>query len=302
MPRVRLHGRPIAITGASSGIGAATATACARAGMPVALFARRADKLEALRDAIERTGGTAISVVGDTANPADCRRLLDDTERALGPLYAVFANAGYGQETPCHAMGEDDIRRMFDVNFFGSLNVVRPAVARFKARGAGHAIMCSSCLSKISIPFYGTYSATKAAQDHFGRAMRLELRRTGVHVSTVHPIGTRTEFFERAHERSGSLRIADRSNTRLLQPPERVARAVVKCLARPRGEVWTSTPTRLALALACAFPALTDRALASMTDKRLAQTGPDPQSPGSAPQADPGPADAPPRPPSSTTQ
>src|SRR4051812_42586613 len=100
MPPIDLSGKSIAITGASSGIGRATALACAAAGMPVALGARRVDKLKAAVDEITAKGGRAIAVPTDVTSPDDCRRLLDTAVAELGPLYAVFANAGYGIEKP----------------------------------------------------------------------------------------------------------------------------------------------------------------------------------------------------------
>lgn len=273
MPR-DLAGRVIAITGASSGIGAATAVACAKAGMHVALFARREEKLREVADRVASFGVRAHVVVGDAQSPDDNSRLLDACESALGGFDALFANAGYGQEAMTIDMPEEDIRRMFEVNFFGCLDLTRRAIERFRERGSGHALMCSSCLAKLGMPYYGCYSATKACQDHFARAMRLELSGTGVHVSSVHPIGTSTEFFETADRLSkGGLRLMDRRQRLGMQPPERVARAVVACLRKPRGEVWTSLPARLAFGTTVMLPGLTDWALRRMLEKRRRTAG-----------------------------
>lgn len=270
---IELRNRPIAITGASSGIGAASAFACADAGMPVALMARREDKLQQIAQRIRDKGARAIVIPGSVDDPEACDRLIEETVRAFGSIYAVFANAGYGVEIPTHEMSDADLRRIFEVNFFGSMNVVRPALAHMKRAGEGHALFCSSCLSKISISYYGAYSATKACQDHVARAMRLELRDSGVAVSSVHPIGTNTEFFDAAAALGGDLKIADQKNTMFMQPPERVARAVVKRLRKGRGgEVWTSLPVRTALGLSVVFPGITDRTLAFLLKKRERMT------------------------------
>lgn len=260
---IDLHDKPIAITGASSGIGRATAIACARAGMPVAVLARRAERLQELRDEIHAFGGRAVTLPGSVENPADCLALIERTQSAFGSIYAVFANAGYSLEEPAVDMTEQAIRRMFEVNFWGSLNVVRPALAAMRSAGSGHVLFCSSCLSKITMPAYGCYSATKACQDHFARSMRLELRGSGVFVSSVHPIGTRTELFDKKISAEGEVTsVPNHAPDWLMQSPERVARAVVRCLRKPRGEVWTSTPTRLAFSLATLCPGLADRVLA----------------------------------------
>ena len=264
-----LQGRPIVITGASSGIGAATAIACARAGMPVGLFARREEQMLAVKERIERDGGRAIVVVGDVTDAAACLELIAKTQEAFGDLYGAIANAGYGAEVESATMPIADIRAMFEVNFFGSLHLVQPALAMFRQRGAGHAMMVSSCLSKIGLPHYGAYSASKAAQDHFCRAMRHELRGTGVFVSSVHPVGTKTEFFDEAAKKSkgGKLSLAG-SSERFMQSPERVAGALVKCLRRPRGEVWTSTLARLGFGASVMLPGVTDWVLGRMVAKR----------------------------------
>lgn len=266
---IELSGKPVIITGASSGIGAATAIACARAGMPVALQARRVDKLEAVKERIERDGGRAVVVAGDVADPESSVELIARANEALGDVYAAIANAGYGLEAETATMPIEDIRAMFEVNFYGSLHLVGPMVARFRERGSGHAMMVSSCLSKIGLPQYGAYCATKAAQDYFCRAMRHELAGTGVFVSSVHPVGTRTEFFDEAARKSkgGKLTLAG-SGDRFMQSPERVARAMVRCLRRPRGEVWTSVPARWGLGLCVMMPGVTDWVLGRMVRKR----------------------------------
>ena len=269
-----LHAKPIAITGASSGIGRATALACAQAGMFVAVSARRRDRLDDLVSEINDSGGRATAFAGDVIDRAGCEAFIAHAERELGPLHAVFANAGYGQEEPTWSMPEADLRAIFETNFWGSLNTVRPALPGMIERRAGHVLFCSSCLSKIGLPLFGAYSATKACQDHFGRAMRHELRSTGVHVSTVHPILTRTEFSDALLERSGKTQRAENPAARgFVQSAETVANAVVRCLKKPKGEVWTSLPARLAMATATAMPGLTDFAISRVEARRARREG-----------------------------
>jgi uncharacterized protein len=265
---IQLAGKPVVITGASSGIGAATAIACCRAGMPVGLFARSEDKLERVKEQIERLGGRAIVVVGAVEDVESNRELIGKCEESFGDVYCAIANAGYGAEVECASMSIGDIRAMFEVNFYGSLNLVQPMVARFRERRSGHAMMVSSCLSKIGLPGYGAYCATKAAQDHFCRGMRHELSGTGVYVSSVHPIGTKTAFFDEAAKRSGGKLALAGSSDRFMQSPEKVAAAIVRCLRKPRGEVWTSRAMRTALGLSVMAPGMTDLVLRRMVKKR----------------------------------
>lgn len=259
---IDLRGRPIAITGASSGIGRAAALACADAGMPVAVGARRADRLEQLVAEITARGGRAVAVTMDVARPDDGRRLVERAVEAFGSLYAVFANAGVGLHKPIHHTTDDEMRAIFETNFHGTLNTIRPALPHLLAARAGHIVICSSCLSKVGTPLHGAYSATKSAQEHIARAMRIELAPAGIAVSSIHPIGTRTEFFQRAEAASGAADPAPASGP-FMQSPERVARAVVRNLRSGRGrEIWTSIPARLAFLFLNAFPATGDRFLA----------------------------------------
>jgi NAD(P)-dependent dehydrogenase (short-subunit alcohol dehydrogenase family) len=254
-----LQGRPIAITGASSGIGLSTALACARAGMPVALGARRIDRLNTLAAEITAAGGRAIAVEVDVTKPDDCRRLIDRTVEAFGSIYAVFANAGYGFEAPVHEVSDEQLRAIFETNFFGTLNTIRPALERMLPAKSGHILICSSCIAKIGIPFLGPYCATKGAQNLIGRAMRHELAPLGIYVSTVHPVGTRTEFFNKPGA-FGPDAMPSRAPDAFMQSPERVANAIVRCLRRrpPPAEVWTSLPARLGFATLNAFPGAAD--------------------------------------------
>ncbi|MFK7760237.1 MAG: SDR family NAD(P)-dependent oxidoreductase [Phycisphaerales bacterium] len=265
---VDLQNKSILISGASSGIGAVTAVACAKAGMNVALMARREDRLAEVAEHIRAHGKRTHLIVGSVDSDADCERALYESQDELGPLHCVLANAGYGGQQLCHTMSIQDTRDMFETNLYGSLRLVLPMIEQFKERGSGHAIMVSSCLSKIGLPNYGPYCATKAAQDYICRGIRLELKGTGVHVSSVHPIGTKTEFFDTASKRIGQDSGPKGMRGYTLQPPERVANAIVRCLRKPKGEVWTSLPTRLAMAGTVVAPSLTDWALARVMRKK----------------------------------
>lgn len=230
--------------------------------MPVAVGARREDRLAEVVAEITGLGGRAIAVRVDVTRPADCESLVSRTIEAFGSIYAVYANAGYGLEKAVHLVTDAEIREMFETNFFGTLNTIRPALPHMLAARSGHILICSSCIGKIGIPYYGPYCATKGAQALIGRAMRHELEMAGVEVSTVHPVRTQSEFSEVAKRLGGGAeRLADRTPSWMVQTAERVADATVSCLRRPRAEVWTSFSTRLTFALASAFPVLADRPL-----------------------------------------
>jgi short-subunit dehydrogenase len=273
----RIENQVAIVTGASSGIGEATARAMAAAGMRVLLAARRADRLEALAASIRDQGGAAAIIALDVAAPGASRRLLDEAARVHGGFDVVFANAGYGAEVAVHEMGEADLRAMFEVNFFAATELLTLAAERLICeRRPGHLLMCSSCLAKFTLPYFGAYAATKAAQAMVTRAMRFELEPHGIEVSSVHPVSTATEFFEQAALRAGldpqGKQVHDHAPRIFVQTPQRVADAVVRCLRRPRSEVWTSTLVRLASGVINAFPGLYDialRAQARQSRRRL---------------------------------
>lgn len=261
-----LAGKVIVITGASSGIGAATALACARAGMKVVLGARRQEKLQQVADAVRAAGGEAAIVVGDVTEEGNHAALLDQATTTFGGFDVVFANAGYGIEKAFTAMSGEDVRRMFEVNFFASVDLCREAAQRWidQERG-GHLVICSSCLSKFTLAYYGVYAASKAAQSMVARAMRHELSPHAIEVSSVHPVTTKTEFFDVAAAESGfsdgsggSNGVPDHAPKAFVQSPDRVARAIVAALRRPRSEIWTSWTVRFASALFTLFPGLLD--------------------------------------------
>jgi short-subunit dehydrogenase len=237
----------------------------AHQGMRLVLAARRLERLHEVANAIRTRGGQVHAVALDVAAPGASAQLLAAAERAFGGFDVVFANAGYGMERAHHQTSDADLRQMFEVNFFAGLDLVTLAARRMiAANRRGHLLMSSSCLAKFTLPYYGAYAATKAAQAMMCRAMRFELEPHGIEVSSVHPVTTVTEFFEQSAARSGrgggGAKVPDHAPRFFVQPPERVARAVVDCLRRPRSEVWTSLLVRLAAGVITAFPSVFDGA------------------------------------------
>ena len=264
-----LTGKVILITGASSGIGAATAIACAQRGMHLVLGARRADRLDQVAE-IARSHGVKVELfVGDVCDPGNASSLLDLADDRLGGADIVFANAGYSFERPFTDTSDEELRRMFEVNFFASIELARLAAVRWiSAQRAGHLILCSSCVSKFPLPYQGIYAATKAAQAMVARSLRHELAPIGIEVSTVHPITTRTEFFDTSAEHSdfeaseaGKNGVPDHAPRFFVQTPERVARAIIRAIESPRSEIWTSWIVRFSAALFTLFPGLQDRVM-----------------------------------------
>jgi hypothetical protein len=248
---ISLEGKMILITGASSGIGAATAKACIDAGMRCVITARREDTLNQLANEL---GENCRAIAGDVTQEGFNELLLKET----GDVYAVFANAGHGLDQAMADCDMKQFRALFELNVFSVVELASLAARQMVAKKRGHILLCASCLSKFATPQHGAYCASKSAVEAIAKSMRMEVKKDGIYVSTVHPIGTKTEFFDSSASRSGN-EISDFSSQTpswLMQPSEKVANAVVRCLRRPKPEVWTSIPMRLISTVFSAFPRL----------------------------------------------
>lgn len=253
-----LTGKVIVITGASSGIGAATAIACAKAGMHVTLAARREDKLARVAQQVEATGARALAVKCDVTVSADLKQLFDQSWQTFGRLDVIFANAGYGLVGTVLGTTEAQHRDIFEVNYFATLGTVRAGIEHLRRTDPGlkHVLICSSAASEVGLPNAGAYGATKAAQDSIAAALRGEVAREGIAVTSIHPVGTATEFFDTAAARSGTQGRNANTPKKLIQAPEHVAATIVKAIRRPQPEVWPMPLARWGLALFTAMPRL----------------------------------------------
>ena len=283
-----LTDRVLLITGASSGIGAATAVAAAKAGMHVTLAARRAEKLMKVARQVADLGRKAHFFTCNVGNPEDVSRLFQETWQRFGRLDAVFANAGYGINKEVHTTTVPEHRDIFEVNYFGTLYVLKQALPYMERTTGGlhHLLVTSSCLSEMGVPMHGAYSATKAAQDCLAQAMRAELHDQGYDVTTVHPVVTATEFFDAKTMRSDGAKDADSSESYyrgpFVQTPEHVANKMVGALKRPKAEVWPAWWARYGFAAATACPGLTAWALRRTYRRqldRIAKNTPPPERP-----------------------
>ena len=238
--KVSLEGKSILITGASSGIGAATARACVNAGMKCIISARREDRLKNLATDL---GELCTYIVGDVTEQGFNQRLLEET----GDVYALFANAGHGLDQKMLDYNPGQVKHLFELNLFSAIELASLAAKQMVEKKSGHIILNASCLSKFAIQHQGAYCASKSALEAVAKSMRMELKKNKIFVSTVHPIGTKTEFFKESSARSGTEFSTFKKNSPswLMQPPEKVAKVVVKCLRKPKPEVWTCLPIRL---------------------------------------------------------
>jgi NADP-dependent 3-hydroxy acid dehydrogenase YdfG len=268
---MRLPSLVIAITGASAGIGRATAVRLAAEGAAVAVSARRADRLESLVADITRTGGRALAVPGDVTSDQDMSSLVSRAVEAFGRLDVMICNAGIGYHGTLEETSPEAMRRVVDVNVLGTLYAARAAMLVMRPQGRGHIIAVSSMAGRRGIGGLPLYSATKAAQIGLIESLRAELAGTALHASVILPVAASTEFHEAAARDFGYAV----SGSGPEQSADDVARAIADCIVSPRAEVYPVAKARwLAIASAIA-PARTDRLAQRWSRRRRPLTGHD---------------------------
>lgn len=245
----------VAITGASSGIGRATALRLARDGASVAVLARRREPLEQLAGAVTSAGGQALAVPGDVTIENDVRVFVARTVSTFGRLDVMVCNAGIGYHGSLDDTPPEVMRRLMDTNVMGTLYAARAALEVFRRQGTGHLIAVSSIVGRRGVPGAGVYSATKAAQIGMIEALRAEFLGSGLHASIVYPVSVASEFRD-AQYRDYGRRVEGHGPK---QSAEEVADAIADCVARPRPEVYPYRLAKWLAVMSVVAPAWADR-------------------------------------------
>jgi short-subunit dehydrogenase len=250
-----LKGRVAVVTGASSGIGEATARELASRGTAVVLASRDEGRLEALRREISASGGRALAVKTDISDVGSVHAMLRETVEAFGSIDILVNNAGLGLSGRVAELRAEDLRYVFEVNTIGPLNSIQAALPHM--RGGGRIINVSSVVGRRSIPKVGGYCATKFALNALSDALRVEVADRGITVTSVYPGTTRTDF------RENSRRTKDEK--RGWRPkgvtPEKVAKKIAGAAEKGPRDVYVTLPDRIFVAATMLFPGLTDRLL-----------------------------------------
>jgi NADP-dependent 3-hydroxy acid dehydrogenase YdfG len=251
----RLHSRVVAITGASAGIGRATAERLAQEGAALVLSARRADQLATVAAGIQASGGRALAVPGDVSRESDMRALVARSVEEFGGLDVMICNAGIGFHDSLARTPPDVMRRLIDVNVMGTFYAAQAALEVFLRQKRGHIIAVSSIAGRRGLAGSSIYSATKAAQIGFIEGLRAEFAGTNLHASVVFPVSTVTDFHEAIRRDYG--RTVHPKGPR--QSADQVARAITECVVRPRAEVYPYAMGRWLAMLSVAMPSIADR-------------------------------------------
>jgi len=248
--------RVVAITGASAGIGRATAIRLARDGAAVAICARRADRLQQVGDEVRAAGGEALPIVADVTREADMEQFVAATVDRFRRLDVIVCNAGFGIAGAIDDIAPAQMQKLIDVNFTGTYLAARAALRVFRRQGYGHVVVVSSIVGKRGVPYMGAYSATKFAQVGLAECLRAEVAGSHIRVSVVFPVSTDTEFFDvMTHETR--VEVTPAAGPR--QSVETVANAIVRAIEHPTPEVYPHFKSRLLVVLNAVAPGFTDR-------------------------------------------
>ncbi|CAH0499077.1 SDR family oxidoreductase [Novosphingobium sp. CECT 9465] len=186
----------VIITGASSGIGAATAKQLAAKGAKVVLGARRRDRLEELAGEIEKAGGQAVYSILDVTKPADSEEIAKLAKEKFGRIDAIFLNAGIMPTAPLSALKTDDWHETVDINIKGVLNGVAAVLPTFIAQKSGHVLATSSVAGLKAYPGSAVYGGTKWFVRDFMEVLRIEsaIEGTNIRTTTIYPAAINTEL------------------------------------------------------------------------------------------------------------
>ena len=249
------------ITGASSGIGEATARCFAKNGYRVAMAARRLDRLEIVKAEIEAAGGQAHAVRADVTSLEEIRTMVSETIGRFGQLDVLVNNAGFGRFGWLEELDpERDIRAQLDVNLLGTILAAREVLPHMISRRTGHIINMASMAGYVATPTYTVYAASKFGLRGFTEALRREVRVWGVRVSAIFPGGVDSkEFAEKAGVQKRKTKITTPQWLNLSL--DDVAQTVYRVAERSSGMVVIPWVMRFSILSNRLFPGVLDRTI-----------------------------------------
>ena len=227
-----LSGRVVAVTGASSGIGEATALACAEAGAAVSLAARRTDRIEALAERIRSGGGTSLAVATDVSDEQQATAFVRRTHEELGRLDVLVNNAGVMLLGPIEGAPTDEWRRMIDANVYGVLYCTHAAFPLMREQGGGQIVNVSSVAGRVARLGSGVYNLTKFGVGAFSESLRQEGVPHNIRVTLIEPGAVTTEL--QGHNRDEIQKMmAQRFEGVTPLEAQDIARAILYAIGQP---------------------------------------------------------------------
>ena len=263
---MEISGARVLITGASRGIGASMARAFAGEGAKVALAARSEGEIGALA---EELGGSAHVI--DVADSSQLDGFVAEVEATGGPIDVLVNNAGIETQALVEDLSEADLERVIAVNLIAPQRLTNQVLAGMIERGRGHLVFTSSAAAMTPSPGLAPYCASKAGLTRFSETLRIELRGTGVGVTTMHLGPVDTSMWDRVTENpafDASQKRIRRLGLLATVSPEKVAEDAVEAVRKGRREVRHPKRLWMNMALAAAPGRMTELALAGITPRR----------------------------------
>jgi NADP-dependent 3-hydroxy acid dehydrogenase YdfG len=227
-----IEGKVVVITGASSGLGEATARLLSAQGASVVLGARRVDRLKSLADELTGSGGKAIAITTDVTHCEQVKRLVDGAVQAYGRIDVMINNAGLMPQSPLERLKIDEWNRMIDVNIKGMLYGIAAALPYMKQQRAGHIINVSSVAGHKVGPGFAVYAATKHAVWALSEGLRQEVKPYNIRTTVISPGAVATELPNSVTEPDVAERI-HKFYEEIAIPAESFARAVAFAMSQP---------------------------------------------------------------------
>ena len=262
----------IVITGASSGIGLATAQAAAKEGAKLILAARSDQTLENVVQQINASGGEAVHVVADVASREDVQKIAQDAIGRFGRIDTWINNAGLSIYGRLHEVSDEDNRRLFDVNFWGVVYGSLVALPHLLKQG-GALINVGSEVSEAVVPMQGMYSASKHAVKGFTDALRVEIEEVDeapVSITLIQPTAVDTPFPEHA---KNYMDKEPKLPTPMIEP-EKVAKAILKAATKPERDVKVGVMAKMNTAMGKVAPSLGDKMSAMQAGRQQRDEAP----------------------------
>ena len=251
-----LQGKLALITGSASGIGRETAIELSRKGCTCVLVDVQKDKLADVLEEVRKYKPASTSVICDISDGERVRQTVQTVHEQYGYIDILVNNAAVMVVKLFEDMPEDEFHRQLDVNFYGSLRLIRTVVPIMQSRGRGVIINVASLGGRLVVPGTSSYAASKAALQALSESLHYELKDKGIHIGVVVPGGTRTGIFELSVNRLGKY-YRDQSTT----PPEKVARRISEAIEKERFVTYVPFSSRLLLGVHDAFPGIFSKML-----------------------------------------
>ncbi|NMG08659.1 SDR family NAD(P)-dependent oxidoreductase [Brasilonema sp. UFV-L1] len=230
----KLEGKIAVVTGASSGIGRATAIALADEGAQVAIVARRKDRLESLAEHIGDFGGQALSIVADLTDEAQARQTVQQVNEKFGRVDILVNSAGVMLINPIQGVDTTEWRCMIDLNLLGLMYTTHAVLPLMKEQGEGHIVNISSAAGRSARAYVGVYNATKWGVNAFSEALRQELCKHNIRVTIIEPGAVATELAD--HITNPAIRQQAQAYYQSITPLEGkdIAAAILYAVTQPK--------------------------------------------------------------------